>query len=86
MNLNLLLGHFDALIVSRAQAILQLAVQEKLVPQDPKDESASVLLRKIAAEKKKLIAVGKQLKLFSSYHPALLNIGSTRAEPTLRLV
>jgi len=37
------------------QAILQLAVQGKLVPQYPKDESASVLLEKIKAEKERLI-------------------------------
>ncbi len=65
MNLNLLLQHFDELIVSRSQvkelrqAILQLAVQGKLVPQDYKDEPAAELLQKIAAEKKKLIAAGK---------------------------
>ena len=37
------------------QAILQEAVSGKLVPQDPKDEPASELLKKIKAEKEKLI-------------------------------
>ena len=41
------------------KAILQLAVQGKLVPQDPKDEPASVLLKKIKAEKDRLIKEGK---------------------------
>jgi type I restriction enzyme, S subunit len=41
------------------QAILQLAVMGKLVPQDPKDEPANVLLEKIKAEKARLIKEGK---------------------------
>ena len=41
------------------ELILTLAVQGKLVPQDPADEPASVLLRKIRAEKDRLIAEGK---------------------------
>ncbi|WGE35472.1 restriction endonuclease subunit S [Actinobacillus genomosp. 1] len=40
-------------------AILQLAIQGKLVPQDPSDEPASVLLDKIKQEKDRLIAEGK---------------------------
>ena len=41
------------------KSILQYAIQGKLVPQDPNDEPASVLLEKIEAEKQKLIKAGK---------------------------
>ena len=41
------------------KSILQEAVRGKLVPQDPSDESASVLLERIRAEKKRLIQEGK---------------------------
>ncbi len=57
--------HFDILFTTEQsidqlkQAILQLAVMGKLVPQDPNDEPASVLLEKIAEEKKRLAKEGK---------------------------
>ena len=41
------------------KSILQEAVQGKLVPQNPNDEPASLLLKKIAEEKKRLIKEGK---------------------------
>lgn len=41
------------------QALLQLAVMGKLVPQDPNDEPASELLKRIAEEKTRLVAEGK---------------------------
>lgn len=41
------------------QRILDLAIHGKLVPQDPNDEPASVLLERIKAEKELLIKEGK---------------------------
>jgi type I restriction enzyme S subunit len=58
-------GHFDTLFTTEEsidqlkQTILQLAVMGKLVPHDPNDEPASELLKKIAAEKAKLVKEGK---------------------------
>jgi type I restriction enzyme, S subunit len=58
-------GHFDTLFTTEhsidqlKQTILQLAIMGKLVPQDPSDEPASVLLENIAAEKERLVKEGK---------------------------
>jgi len=57
--------HFDLLldrpeaVDALEQTILQLVVRGLLVPQDPTDEPASVLLQKIRTEKDHLIAQGK---------------------------
>jgi type I restriction enzyme S subunit len=57
--------HFDNLFTTEAsidalkQTLLQLAVMGKLIPQDPNDEPASELLKRIQAEKAKLITDGK---------------------------
>ncbi|WP_433911745.1 restriction endonuclease subunit S [Raoultella ornithinolytica] len=60
--------HFDTLFTTEAsidalkQTILQLAVMGKLVPQDPNDEPASELLKRIAQEKAQLVIDGKMKK------------------------
>ena len=47
-------------IISKAKSkILDLAIRGQLVPQDPDDEPASVLLERIRAEKEELIKQGK---------------------------
>lgn len=57
--------HFDTLFTTEAsidalkQTILQLAVMGKLVPQDPSDEPASELLKRIEQEKAQLVKEGK---------------------------
>lgn len=57
--------HFDTLFTTEAsidalkQNILQLAVMGKLVPQDPNDEPASELLKRIEQEKAQLVKEGK---------------------------
>ncbi len=65
MSIDLLFDDFDRLIQSRESVhrlrrfILDLAVRGKLVEQDPNDEPASELLKRIAAEKARLVKAGE---------------------------
>ena len=60
-----IVAHFDTLFTTEVsidalkQTLLQLAVMGKLVPQDANDEPASELLKRIQAEKAKLVTEGK---------------------------
>ena len=56
--------------------ILDLAIRGKLVPQDPNDEPASVLLERIKAEKAKLVKAGKIKK---DKNPSEIVVGSDGA-------
>ena len=68
MNAEHLLTHFDRIadapdaMLRLRRFILDLAVRGKLVEQDPNDEPASELLKRIAAEKKRLVEAGKVRK------------------------
>ncbi len=65
MQTDLLFDQFDALLTTPDDvahleaAILQLAVRGKLVPQDPNDEPTTKLLKRIRAEKERLIREGQ---------------------------
>lgn len=64
MNAERLLEHYERIadasdaITRLRRVILDLAVRSKLVSQDPRDEPASVLLKRIAAEKARLVEDG----------------------------
>ena len=74
MSIEALLGNFDGLIQSPESVerlrrfILDLAVRGKLVPQDPEDEPAAGLLKRIAKEKARLMKTGEIKK--SKVNPA----------------
>ena len=65
MNTNLLLAHFDRItdapdaVPRLRRFILDLAVRGKLAPQDPNDEPASELVKRIAVEKARLAKAGE---------------------------
>ena len=69
MNAEHLLTHFDRIadapdaIPRLRRFILDLAVRGKLVPQDPNDEPASELLKRILTEKARLVKAGEIKKI-----------------------
>jgi type I restriction enzyme S subunit len=81
MNAERLLAHYEQIadapdaIARLRRFILDLAVRGKLVPQDPKDEPAAELLKRIAKEKALLVAEGR----FNSLEPT--DYKSTTPEP-----
>ena len=58
-NIDVLKNELTASIEKAKSKILDLAIRGKLVPQDPNDEPASVLLERIRSEKEELIKQGK---------------------------
>lgn len=68
MNAERLLVHYEQIadapdaIARLRRFILDLAVRGKLVPQDPRDEPASELLKRIALGKTRLVKAGKLKK------------------------
>ena len=65
MNAERLLAHYERIadapdaIARLRRFVLDLAVRGKLVPQDPNDEPASELLKRIATEKARLVKAGE---------------------------
>lgn len=60
-------------------SILQWAIQGKLVPQDPNDEPASVLLERIRAEKARLV---KEKKIKKDKNESIITV--VRTIPIMR--
>ena len=58
-NIDVLKNELTASVKKAKSKILDLAIRGKLIPQDPNDEPASVLLERIRAEKEELINQGK---------------------------
>ena len=58
-NIDVLKNELTASVKKAKSKILDLAIRGKLVPQDPNDEPASVLLERIRVEKEELIKQGK---------------------------
>jgi type I restriction enzyme S subunit len=82
MNAAVLLKHYERIaeapdaIARLRRFILDLAVRGKLVEQDPKDEPASELLKRISAERARLIECGdirksKELPSINELEPQL---------------
>lgn len=69
MNAERLLKHYEKIaeapdaIARLRRFVLDLAVRGKLVPQDPKDEPASELLKRIEADKARLVKTGRARKI-----------------------
>ncbi|MBX5214392.1 type I restriction endonuclease subunit S [Rhizobium sp. NLR10a] len=76
MNAERLLHHYETIadapdaIARLRRFILDLAVRGKLAPQDPNDEPASELLRRIAKEKARLVKAG-EISKFAESKPAM---------------
>jgi type I restriction enzyme, S subunit len=91
MNADQLLKHFDRIgeapdaVARLRRFILELAVRGKLVEQDPSDEQASELLKRIQAEKAKLVKEGK-IKRAEEYTEATSDDGCWEIPSTWRFV
>ncbi len=78
MNPEQLLAHYDRVseapdaIVRLRRFVLDLAVRGKLVPQDPADEPASELLKRLEAEKARLMKAG-EIKRSMPNFPAVMD-------------